>query len=61
MLGVGKKGLETKAENNLGSLLSLVSYAFLFSLSQKEYPERISNLGDSMNAEERRRIWRQWE
>jgi len=48
MLGMGKKGLETKAEINLGSLLPLVLYAFLFSFSQKEYPERISNLGDSM-------------
>ena len=48
MLGMGKKGLETKAEINLGSLLPLVLYAFLFSFSQKEYPERIFNLGDSM-------------
>lgn len=48
MLGMGKKGLETKAEINLGSLLPLVLYAFLFSFSQKEYPERIFNLGDAM-------------
>lgn len=36
MLGIAKKGLENKAENNLGSLLSLILHAFLISLSEEE-------------------------
>lgn len=36
MLGIFKKGLKNKAENNLGLLLSLIPYAFLISLSQEE-------------------------
>lgn len=35
MLGIVKKGLKNK-KNNLGSLLSLIQYAFLISLSQEE-------------------------
>lgn len=36
MLGIAKKGLKNKAENNLGSFLSLILYAFLIFLSQEE-------------------------
>lgn len=36
MLAIAKKGLRNKAENNLGSLLYLIPYAFLISLSQEE-------------------------
>ena len=36
ILGIAKKELENKAENNLGSFLSLIPYAFLISLSQEE-------------------------
>lgn len=36
MLEIAKKGFKNKAENNLGSLLSLIPYAFLISFSQEE-------------------------
>lgn len=35
-LGIAKNVLGNKTENNLGSLLSLIQYAFLISLSEEE-------------------------
>lgn len=43
MLFSGNKGLENKAENNVDSILHLILYAFLVSLSQEEL-ERIQML-----------------
>lgn len=47
MLFSGNKGLENKAENNVDSILHLILYAFLVSLSQEEL-ERIQMLQGSL-------------